>query len=103
MAVFSDASFACSLGVISQLGYLTITADARGNGNLRHYRSEKSKRLTRKVLAAKRFAAVLAFDFVSTLRKNLNDLFSRVVPLVLRKNSKSMFDSAFELNSTTEK
>lgn len=103
LAVVCDASFASNRDPTSQLEFVIALADARGNANVIHYSSFKSKRVTRSVLAAELFAAIHAFDISSTLRLSLNDLFGYAVPLILYTASKSLFDSVTGLNSTTEK
>lgn len=93
LVVFSDASFAFNADMTSQLGFVIALADRFENENILHYTSVKSKRVTRSVLASEHFAAVNAFVSASTIRVFLNDLFGRIIPLVLHTNSKSLYDS----------
>lgn len=67
---------------------MNFTANTVRNGNVLHYSSANSKRLTTSVSAEELFAAVYTFGFASTLRTTLNDLFSRRVPLLLYIASK---------------
>lgn len=55
------------------------------------------------MLAAEMFATVYAIEFASTLRATVNDMFGRLVSLVLYTISKSLFDCIIGLNSTAEK
>lgn len=103
LAAFSDASFATNQDLTSQLGFFITLAGSHGNANVLHYTSVKSKRITRSVLAAELFAAVNAFDYASTLRVTINEVFGRFVPLVLYTDSKSLFESIVGTNMTTEK
>lgn len=103
LMVFADASFATNADLSSQLGFVICLADKFNKANVLHYTSVKSKRVTRSVLAAELFAAVAAFDYSSTLRGTINEVFGRIIPLVLFTDSKSLYDCLVGINSTTEK
>lgn len=87
----------------SQVGFVIALVDACGNANGVHYTSVKSRWVKRSVLAAEFFAAIHALDFASTLRAALNELFQRIIPVGLYRDSKCLFDSSVGLNSTLEK
>lgn len=91
VAVFFDASFASSRDSSSQLGFVIVLADRNGSTNVLHYSSFKSKRVTKSALTVKLFAAVLPFDFASTLHRSINDIFARAVSLILFANSKFLW------------
>lgn len=67
LAVSCNASFASNVDLTSQLGYAIVIADDSVNVNILNYSRVKSKRVTKIVLAAKRFAAIPAFDLARTL------------------------------------
>lgn len=102
-AVFCGASFASSLDLASQLGYIITLTNSSRNAIIIHLTSVKSKRVTLNVFAAEFFAAVTASDCTSRLHVTLNDMFGIVVPLVIYSDSTYLFDSVTGLNSTTEK
>lgn len=52
--------------------------DASGKANILHYSSFKAKRVTRSVLAAELFSCVHVFDYASTMRTTINDIFGRM-------------------------
>lgn len=87
----------------SQLGFVIVMADDTGNENIIHYSSVESKRVTRSVLAAELFDAVLAYGVASTARITFNTIFNHVIPLILYTDSKLLFHSIVGINSTTEK
>ena len=81
--VFVDGSFANNKDFSSQIGYLIILANETptGNeefeikGNLIHYSSTKSKRVTRSVLASEIYGMVGGVDMaiaINTMLKKVN-------------------------------
>lgn len=103
LPLFSDASFASNSDLSSQLGYVVAFADAKGKANNVHCSSVKPKRMTRSVLSSELYVAVHAFDFASTLKTTINDIFGKLVSLTLYTDSKSLYDGLVGINATTEK
>lgn len=103
MGVFLDAGFATNSDMTSQLGFVVALMDKSGNGNVVHYASTKSKRVTRSVLAAELFAMVQGFDDCSVLRLTLNDILGRVIPMHVYTDSRSLYDCLTNINRTREK
>lgn len=103
LSVFSYASFAANPDSSSQLAYVITLSDDTGRANILHYSSTKSRRVTRSVLSSELFAAVHAFDYASTIRTTLCDVFDQNVPLTLYTDSKCLFDGIMGFNATSEK
>ena len=101
--VYADAAFAGNNDLTSQLGYVIALVDDNGTANVIHYSSTKARRATKSVLAAKLFAVAAAFDYASTLKGCIDDIYARDVPLVLCTYSRSLFELVIGLTSTTEK
>lgn len=87
----------------SQLGFVKLLWNRVGNASVLHYTSAKSTKITRSILVAERLAVVKACNVSSTLRTALNDIFGRVLPLILYIDSIYFYDRLVGTNSTTEK
>lgn len=59
---FEYASFFSNPDMSSQFGYVIAIQDDKGNANILHYSSTKSKCVTSRIVAAELFAAVSALD-----------------------------------------
>lgn len=90
MMAFANASFATNSDMSSQLGFVICIANKFNRANIIQYASLKSKQVTRSVLAAELFAAVLAFDHSSIICLALNEMFGRTIPLKIKIVSKSL-------------
>lgn len=97
-AIFFDFNLASNSHLTSQKGYAILHAGNHKNANMFHHSIVKSKQITRRGLAAKSFAALHAFNFLSAMNTTINDLFHYVVPLVLCTDSNSLSDSVVRLN-----
>lgn len=64
----------------SLLGYVMLHLDTFHNVNVLHNISINLKHMTKSVLAAEKFAAAMAFNYVSTLRVEPNSIFERIWP-----------------------
>ncbi len=60
--VFADASFATNNDLSSQLGYVILLIDDKGNCSFLSWSASKCKRVTRSVLAAELYALAHGFD-----------------------------------------
>ncbi len=87
----------------SQLRMVVVLADANGNACPIHYASWKSRRVSRSVLSAEVYALSACFDYAYTLRKDLEFMLGKKIPLYLFTNSMSIFDAITKLSSTSEK
>lgn len=68
-----------------------------------HYISVKSRRATSSVIYAELFAAIIAFEYASTMRVAVNKILGKDVPLESYTDSNSVYNSIFGINSTAEK
>jgi hypothetical protein len=103
IVAYSDASFANNADLSSQLGFVIFLSDASRKCNVINYRSYKSRRVTRSVLVGEILAFADAFDCAYTLRKDIEQMLGRKVPLSLLTDSKSLFDIITNSSSTLEK
>ncbi|KAL4403389.1 hypothetical protein CABS03_15260 [Colletotrichum abscissum] len=112
--VFVDGSFANNDDLTSQLGYIIILAnESMGeseftiHGNVIHYSSTKSKRVTRSVLASEVYGMVngvdLAHAISTTLRRITNRLNLPSIPTVVCTDSYSLYECLVKLGTTKEK
>ncbi|KAI0995221.1 hypothetical protein K3495_g12962 [Podosphaera aphanis] len=112
--VFVDGSFANNKDYSSQIGYEIILANERAGdkyfeitGNLVHYSSTKSKRVTRSVLASEVYGMVAGVDMAisinTTITKILEQLNMESLPLIVCTDSFSLYDCLVKLGTTREK
>jgi hypothetical protein len=114
--VFVDGSFANNKDLSSQIGFIIILANENENtgsdefnlyGNLIHWSSTKSKRVTRSVLASEIYGIVagtdLAYVIGSTLAKITNQLDLPTAPIVVCTDSFSLYECLVKLGTTKEK
>jgi hypothetical protein len=116
--VFVDGSFANNQDYSSQIGYLIIIANETETistgtnefaikGNLIHYSSTKSKRVTRSVLASKIYGMVKGVDMaiaINTTIKMINEqLGFPQTPIVVCTDSYSLYECLVKLGTTEEK
>lgn len=103
LIVISDASFANTRNLRSQLGFIILMADETGTANIIHYGSSQCKRVTRSILAAEIHALVLAYDHAYVIRHTLIEILGRNVKLEAYVDSRSVFDVIAKDGNTTEK
>jgi hypothetical protein len=112
--VFVDGSFANNKDLSSQIGFVVILANENtGNdefdlyGNLIHWSSTKSRRVTRSVLASEIYGMVagadLAYAIGSTLTKITSQLDLPIIPIVVCTDSYSLYECLVKLGTTKEK
>jgi hypothetical protein len=114
--VFVDGSFANNRDLTSQLGFAIILAneEMRGEegifrirGNLIHFSSTKSKRVTRSVLASEVYGMVagvdMAYAISSTLRMVTDHIHLPPIPTVVCTDSYSLYECLVKLGTTKEK
>ena len=119
--VFVDASFANNEDLSSQIGFLimignetnqnvtaTITKqDSILRGNLIHWSSTKSKRITRSVLAAKIHGMTAGADIVYIITSTINLILQRLqlkpIPIVICTDSFSLYECIVKLGLIKEK
>jgi hypothetical protein len=114
--VFVDGSFANNKDLSSQIGYLIILAneiDSMGTdefaikGNLIHYSSTKSKRVTRSVLASEIYGMVGGVDMAIAINTTINMITKQLgfvdIPIVVCTDSYSLYECLVKLGTTKEK
>ena len=100
---FSDASFAHNDDFTSQLGHICFLSDSHGKVAPISFKSYKSKRVTRSVMAGKVIAFSDLFDVAVTLAAERKSLLRRPIPVQLFTDSKSLFDFISKGPRTSEK
>ncbi len=115
---FVDGSFANNKDLSSQIGYELIIANgtsttATGNesftirGNLVHWSSVKSKRVTRSVLASEIYGMVNGLDMALAIGSTINMIVKQLgiadLPVVVFTDSYSLYECLVKLGTTKEK
>ncbi|HEY2455482.1 MAG TPA: hypothetical protein VGI71_23255 [Scandinavium sp.] len=112
--VFVDGSFANNKDLSSQIGYIiaianetTGTEEFTIQGNVIHWSSTKSKRVTRSVLASEIYGMVggvdMTFVITSTLNMIMDQLNLPTIPMIVCTDSYSLYECIVKLGSTKEK
>lgn len=86
----------------SQLVFVIVVTSYTRNANIIRYFSLKSRRVTKGVIAVERFAASFFHDVVSTAQATFEEIFNRVIALILYTNSKLLYDSVVGFNFTAK-
>lgn len=92
LVAYADGSFANNRDGSSRFGYFIMFAYSSAKCNVLSYRSFKRPHATRLVLGAEVMAFAEAFDSAFVLKKDLEDITQRSVPLAMHTNSRSLFD-----------
>jgi hypothetical protein len=114
--VFVDGSFANNRDLTSQLGFAIILANEAAindrneftiTGNLIHFSSTKSKRITRSVLASEIYGMVAGVDMAYALASTLQMITTRLslppIPTIVCTDSYSLYECLVKLGTTKEK
>ena len=100
---FSDASFANNADLTSQLGHICFLGDKTGAAAPVHFKSYKSRRVTRSVMAGEVIAFSDLFDVAATLASEIGTVLGKKIPVQLFTDSKSLFDVISKGSRTSEK
>lgn len=99
-----DAALAANLDKLSQLGMLAmIRNNVNGKVNIVHYKSTKSKRVCKSVLAAELFAFVEGYHVGFTFAHTLGELHGRKVHQTIYTDSQSLYRLCISAAHTTER
>jgi hypothetical protein len=101
--LFTDASFGNAENLSSQLGFVIVLADDSGNANVVHFGSQKSRRVTRSVLAAEILALVYGWDNAFVVAHTLSEIFGRSIPVHAYVDSRTTFNCVAKHAGTLEK
>jgi hypothetical protein len=116
--VFVDSSFANNKDFSSQIGYLIIIANETETistgtdeftikGNLIHYSSTKTKRVTRSVLASEIYGMVGGVDIAIAINTTIKMITEQLgfpqTPIVVCTDSYSLYECLVKLGTTQEK
>jgi hypothetical protein len=116
--VFVDGSFANNKDFSSQIGYEIILANETTNasyeensfnlrGNLIHYSSTKSKRVTRSVLASEIYGMVGGIDMAIAINTTIKIITDQLgfpsTPIIVCTDSYSLYECLVKLGTTKEK
>jgi hypothetical protein len=112
--VFVDGSFANNKDLSSQLGYLIVIANESANedsfdiqGNLLDFRSVKSQRVTRSVLASEVYGMTAGVDMAyaigTTIKMVTQQLDLPTIPTIVCTDSYSLYECLVKLGTTKEK
>lgn len=103
IVLVTDASFANTRDLKSQLRYIILMVNEAGNFNVLHYESNRSKRIARSVMAAELFALVLGFDNAYIVRDLVDEFIGRRMFIGAIIDSKTVFDIIAKRSQTTLK
>jgi hypothetical protein len=114
--VFMDSSFANNRDLTSQLGFVIVLANKTTiddcneftiHGNIIHYSSTKSKRVTRSVLTLEVYGIVAGVDMAYAIATTLQIVFVCLnlprVPTIIATDSYSLYECLVKLGTTKEK
>ena len=104
LVIFTDSSFANNADYSSQIGYVIALADDEDNANILHWSSTKCKRVTRSTLASELYGMINGFDIEAAMKKTIENI-TKIdnLPLLLYRDSKSLYECLIKLGTTHEK
>ncbi|XP_044715187.1 transposase [Hirsutella rhossiliensis] len=111
LMVFTDGSFANNKDLSSQLGFVIVLANEEQSpadftirGNVLHWSSTKSKRVTRSVLASEIYGMVQGFDMAIVIATTLQAIVKQLdlppTPLIVCTDSYSLYECLVKLGTT---
>ncbi len=93
LILFTDAAFANSKNLGSQLGFVLILADETGRCNIDHDGSVRCRRVTRSVMAAEVLALVFGFDNSYIVKHTIDKAMGKEIPLETYTDSPTLFNT----------
>lgn len=102
LVTYVDASLSNGKDGSSQIGYVICLADASARMSILAFKSGKSCRVVKSVMAAETLVFAAAFDAFFTLRREIEVLLGQSVPLLMFTDLKCLFDVLTSSKRTTE-
>jgi hypothetical protein len=103
LMIFTDAAFANTLDLHSQIDYVICLTNDDVNVNLIHWSSIKCKRVIRSVLAAELYAMINDFDVEAIIKSIIERMLHISLSLILLTDSKSLYDCLVKLDTIAKK
>lgn len=103
ICAYSDAGFATNRDESSQVGYVVLLTDKTNRVSILHWNSSKCVRVTRSVLGAELCAFCDAMDFATAIRRTIESILGKEIPLYMHADSKSLFDTITKRSQISEK
>lgn len=111
IVVLTDAAFANTEGLKSQLGFVVLLAEANGSSSSRRcnivdFGSSRASRVTRSVLAAELFGLVLGFDRAFVVREMVDAsmaMICRYLPITEVTDGQTAFNCIARLSNMLER
>lgn len=103
VVVISDASFANTLVLRNQLGYIVFMAYDKRRANIVHYGSSRCGRVTRSVMVAETHAVIHAVDVGMLIRDVLKKLLGQSSEMEAYVYSGTLLDALTKNSKTAER
>ena len=103
LILFTDAAFANTKGLGSQVGFVLVLADATGKCNILHYGSATCRRVTRSVMAAELLGLVYGYDNAFIVKHTLESCFGTKIRMDAYVDSRTVFNTVAKGKGTLEK
>ena len=101
--LFTDASFANTHNLKSQIGFVVVLSDKDGKANIIHYGSSRCKRIARSVMAAEILGMIYGFDNAYIAKSMIEEILGCEVPIDCYVDSRTLFNVVARFASTLEK
>ncbi len=103
LVLFTDASFANTENLKSQIGFVLLLADGSNRANIIHYGSSRCKRVKRSVMAAEVHGLIYGFDNAFVAKEMLREILGENLPIDGIVDSRTLFNVVAKNSSTLEK
>jgi len=103
LRVYTDASFGCNTDYTSQLGYVILLCDSQDRCHVLDFASKKCKRVVLSILGGDVYAFTEGFNCAFMVRRDLERIYGKRIPIQMRTDSKQMFDVDTKGSKTAER
>lgn len=103
LRIYTDASFASNDDLSSQVGVLVLLCDENDKSPILDYKSKKSKRIVRSIMAGEVCAFMDGFDLGFAIAADLEMTLHRKLSMFMYTDSKQLFDAMTEGKHTAER